>query len=154
MIFFKSIFVIYIIYGLSVILHEFAHFICAKLMRLHNVDIYIGEKLLAINIKRFHFSPLITSGYIEFDLDSLMLKKNWQIIMFYMAGSFANILNILIALIIMPYMEYSIYIILVNVFCVSINLFPIKKLHNDFGNCFLIFDKKKTYNSFHSSNNY
>ncbi|MBQ2718391.1 MAG: site-2 protease family protein [Clostridia bacterium] len=144
MIFFKTIFVIYVTYSISVILHELAHFICAKLMRLKNVDIYIGEKFLAINIKRFHFSPLITSGYVEFDLNSLIIKKNWQIIIFYMAGAFANILIILISLIIMPYTKYSIYIVLVNVFCVLTNLFPLKKLHNDFGNCFLVFGKKRT----------
>ncbi len=142
MIFFKVIFIVYILYGIAVILHELAHFICAKCLHLRNIDIHIGEKLFAVNIKRVHVSPLITSGYIEFDLDSLLEKKKWQIIMLYLAGSFANVLLIIIALMFMNYMQYYIYAILVNVFCILHNLFPVKKLHNDFGRCFWALEKK------------
>ncbi len=141
--FFNIIFIIYILYGIAVILHELSHFICAKCLHLRNVDIYIGEKFFAINIKRVHVSPLITRGYIEFDSDSLLEKKKWQIIILYLSGSIANILIILISLILMNYVQYCIYAIFVNFFCIILNLFPVKKLHNYFGRCIWTLNKKR-----------
>lgn len=133
--FFSSILAVYIVYCLSVIAHELAHLICAKIMHLHNVDIRIGERFLAVNIRHFHFSPLIIGGSVEVDSDTLLRKKKWQIIMFYLSGSMANLLIIIVALIVMPYIRYPLYVIFANLFFIVMNLFPIKTSHNDFGEC-------------------
>lgn len=130
----KNIIKIYIIMGMSIILHELGHWIVAKIFKFKNVKIVIGDKFYSINTKYFRFSPLIISGYVEFNFTPNITKK--QIICFYLSGSFVNIVLIIMSLLFNKLFNEWIYLLIVNSLSVIFNLFPLKKLSNDFGNLY------------------
>ena len=123
---FRIIITFYLLYALTVTLHELFHYITGKIIGLKNLEIYIGESFFRINIKKVHFSPLITNGYVEFDYIECSKKK---IIFFYLSGSLANLLLILVGLLFKN--NYGYILCFMNLFIILFNLIPIRGIKND-----------------------
>ena len=80
----KIIFKLYIIYAISVTLHEILHFIVALLFKIKVMGIYLGSDLLRVKIGKFYISPILKDGFVEVELDSLMNKSKFKMYFFYL----------------------------------------------------------------------
>lgn len=132
----------YIIYYLSVLLHEFAHFIAAKCIKLNVDRMKIGEDFFAVTIYKLSISPLCVSGHIEFDLNHLKDKSIMQIIIFYLSGMISNIFLIIISLF---FGKYFHMFLISNIYLVFCSVIPISK-KSDLYNCIYICKNKKNNN--------
>lgn len=135
---FENLIIFYFILSISVIFHEFFHFICAVIFKFKNIEVFIGDSFFSINIRNIHLSPLLVKAYVEFDYGNY---SKFKIIIFYLSGSFANMLLILFGLLINN--DYSIYFICINIFAVIVNMFPIRLLKNDLGCMLNYIDKER-----------
>ena len=140
---FETIAVIYIIYALAVLLHELAHFICAKFIHIKIYGVRIGDRFLAMKIKKFSISPLITGGEIEFDQNDLLHQSKMRIVLMFLSGSIANLFFMIIGFCLLSVFNYAVYVIVINAFSIVFNLFPIKFLGNDFAKMYDSLKDKK-----------
>lgn len=132
MIIFERLLIIYLLYLIAIILHELAHYIVAKILKVKVESLTIGEKFFAIKIGKLSFSPLAISGYVEYDENDLKKKSKFQIIFFFLAGALINAVLIIVALFLINISNYAIYMVIINAVCIITSLLPIRFLNNDF----------------------
>lgn len=121
----------YGIMAFSLSLHELAHFLTAKFLRMRNLDFYLGAPLLQIKIRRFHLSPFLFMGSVEMDGDEILKQSNVSIFILFMSGPFINSVLLLISLIMGPSIIQNALLVISLGFIVS-SLFPLLVKNNDF----------------------
>ena len=132
---FNHIIELYLLAYISVLIHEFAHFIAGKAIGLHIESIHIGDKFFCVHIKRFYISFLIFgSSYVEFDSDELKNKSRRGICLFFLSGALANLLLAVIAAILLNVSRlYMSSLFWINIYLFIWNLFPLFLRKNDAG---------------------
>lgn len=128
---FETIGIVYLIFAISVIIHEISHYIYARIKKIKVYNVCIGEEFLSIRICGLRISPLILCGYVEFDTQSVISKSKKEIIILFLSGSIANLILIIIASCLIPVFVYSLHVIAVNISAILFNTLPIKFIKND-----------------------
>lgn len=116
---------IYILIAVSVIIHEIAHYIVAKIVGAKNIFVEIGYKSsIKMRVRNVTISPLIIGGAVDciFPEDT----KAIGIIIFYLSG---GLINLLIAIV--TFCFKSMDMAMINTVLVIISWLPIKRLNND-----------------------
>lgn len=92
---FSHIFELYLILCFSVVIHEIAHVVAAKIINLDIEEIHIGDELFAIRFRNVFVSlNMISGSYVSFYSDSMKSKSRREIIIFFLSGPFANLILI------------------------------------------------------------
>ncbi|MCL1990674.1 MAG: M50 family metallopeptidase [Defluviitaleaceae bacterium] len=120
----------YIIQILSVILHELGHYLIAKRYRLKVNHIHLGYDLLKIRIKKLYVSPILIGGYLEINDSELEKLSSVQLIIFFLAGAFANLMIVGIVSF-LPYFPWKNMVIGMNIYLMIASIFPIIVFQND-----------------------
>lgn len=95
---FSIIFKIYLLYVLSIIIHEFFHILTAVLLKKKINGIFIGENLYLINYKILHISPIVNGAHIEINVDQLERMNKIELIFFFTSGILGNIILLIISM--------------------------------------------------------
>jgi len=124
---------IYVGIALSIILHESAHFIVGLLAGIKSANLYIGDEFFRINIGKIHFSPLVYSGFVEFDKDIYTISQKRLALTFFSGAA----VNAIVAMAILMYSVIAGFdivtgcILYVNIVLAAGSVLPVKTLKND-----------------------
>lgn len=121
--------VYYVIVYLSITIHEISHFVFGVMIGLKSNRCYIGEQLYRIRLSKVYISPLAFGGYNECEIEEMKLKNIKEIILFYLAGIFGNLIMIVLGFIFLY--QYIVIILLINISMIAISLLPIP-INNDY----------------------
>ncbi len=124
---FNHIMEIYILLSISVIIHELAHVIIAKIIKLEVDEIHIGDQLFSIRVGKVYFSPLILGkSYVSFRAEKLAVKSNTKKISFFGAGPISNAVICLFAIIFREKSNFYANILLdINTYIFIVNIIPV-----------------------------
>lgn len=93
----RFIILIYIVYVLSMVIHELFHYITLKLLKKNIQGVYIGEKWHVIKVGDIYISPIIFSAYISIDEQEVSSMKKYQIVIFFLSGIIGNLFLIFLS---------------------------------------------------------
>ena len=116
---------IYLLMVFSIIMHEISHFFVAVWLGLTNIKLNIGDEFFSVKIGKLRISPLIFSGNVEVDEESLLSKNKRGIVAFFVSGNIANIVIIIVGLVCVKISTYFEIIIQINIIMVVINSIPV-----------------------------
>lgn len=135
---------IYLLAWISVMLHEMAHYIVAKIINLKVESVHIGDRFFAIHVNKLFISPMIFAGsYLVFDREDLKDKTKKQKIAFFSAGALANLIVALVSVLLRGNNNIYIDIFMwMNLYFFVENIFPFFK-HNDAGKLRKYIEKPK-----------
>lgn len=119
----KFIITSYLIIYFSVIFHELGHLLAAIIFGLKHYKIRIGKSKYIINAKRVSISPLLSASSVEMNLEEILGKKPYEIILIFLAGPLCSLFTICFAMIMEP-MIYKVVFIVFNLVMVIISLTP------------------------------
>ena len=122
--------------AVSVSVHEAGHALAAYMCKVPILEFRIGEELFAIKIGKYSISPLVFGGHVI--VAESGLKNGKKAAMYFLAGSFANLLIITLILIFNRYTLKN-TVIGINGILIFLSLFP-AFTHNDFSEMRRIFD--------------
>lgn len=121
---------LYLIFIISIIIHETFHFIAITIIGKNIQGVYIGEEIFNIRIGKFYISPLVRGGYIKVDVFEIESMNNRELIMFFLSGSVGNLILLIISLFTKnTLLAFSLMII--NITLIIVNLSPFFKNDND-----------------------
>lgn len=132
---FSHIFELYLILCFSVVIHEVAHVVAAKIIKLDVKEIHIGDELFAIRFRNIFVSLNMLSGsYVLFSSSSMESKTSKEIVFFFLSGAFANLILIAIGSIASSDENlYARFLVLINVLLIMENCTPFVIKRNDVG---------------------
>ncbi len=122
---------VYIILILSVVAHEVAHYVTAKIIGLKELQIHIGSEFTKIHLGKIHISPIVFGGYVEFLQEDLLKKQKTEIIAFFLSGIAINIIIVVLSGIFYNNSRLISYVFWVNIASLSISLVPFFPPQND-----------------------
>lgn len=114
----------YLSYISAVILHELLHLVSALIFNIKINKIQIGN-FIFLRIKKLFFSPIILSGSLYVDYDSLISKKKAVICCFYLSGICGNIILLVLSLLLIDNTLLMIWAIAVNGMSIAFSVLPI-----------------------------
>ena len=123
----------YVIFSISVVLHELAHLSCAKAIGLSIQSLHIGDECFAVKFGRVHISPItFYGGFVEFDEGEMREKRLLETAAFFSSGAIINTVLIAVALII-PWEKpiYGDMLLWLNVYLLISSFNPIFPRKND-----------------------
>jgi Zn-dependent protease len=87
----KIIIYAYFALAISVVAHEFAHYLTIRAMHREIDKISIGVELFQIKLGSVYFSPLVFHGAIDVPIEQLHKMKEHEVVIFFLSGPFANV---------------------------------------------------------------
>lgn len=96
--YFKLFLLFYFIYVISIVFHEFCHYIMARRYGIMVDGIYIGSNYYIVHIGKVHFSCLVNLAYIEIENEQMDFMTKAQKVKFYSAGLFGNFILVIISI--------------------------------------------------------
>lgn len=121
---------LYFWFAISIFSHETLHLLAALKFKAKDINVKIGDSFFAIKLKKISISPLIIDGFVEVNRENMFEKETHKVVLFYLAGSIANVLLIICALIFMDKYLLKGEIIVINIWLIFTSLCPIFK-NND-----------------------
>jgi|GEM_PF-4330056 len=123
----------YVLYYLSILLHELFHYLAAFILKIRIEQLRIGDELYALRIGRVSLSPLlIFTSYVVVDTDVFKDMNKKSLIFFFMSGSIANLLLAILGFILMfKDIAMGNILLYLNVACLIFNLVPYIFYGND-----------------------
>jgi len=121
--------IIYLIVYFSLLVHELMHYIVARMLRMDVFAINIGFEAISHKRRKLSISPIVGPSYIEVAKEQLVEKKTIQVLMYFMAGIFGNLLLGLLMVGLLFFIDNNIVLIglIFNLLLVLINAIPIGK---------------------------
>lgn len=120
-------FEVYLLLCMSIVIHELAHLTAGKIIKLDIKEIHIGDRLYSIHINNLYLSPVMySSAYVSFYSEDLLEKSLKDIIFFFLAGPFSNLLLMGLAMIKMNSWHMNV-LFWINLYLVIENVFPLIK---------------------------
>lgn len=138
----KTLILSYIVFIISVVMHELFHYVTCKIFKINDVKVYIGENKLQKAIGDIYISPIITSGTTEINIDDIINLKKTQIAIIFLSGNLANFVFLIISILLNCGLISNLFI-LVNLFLLFSNLIPYIIRTNDMSMMLKILKLKK-----------
>ncbi|MGN0165794.1 MAG: site-2 protease family protein [Lachnospiraceae bacterium] len=124
---------IYLLFYLSVFLHETMHAVTAKIIGLPIEKFQVGDDLFAIKVGKISVSlNCLFGSHVSFDQCKLQRKSQKQIVLFFLSGPAVNMILILIGIILKECSPLYVGALLwINVYLFAEGVFPFIPKNND-----------------------
>lgn len=89
---YKMCLILYGLNGLSVTLHELAHLLTAKLVFGAYDELSIGNLIYPVSFQKLKLSPIIFSGYVSVEQETVLTASYKKIILFFLSGPITTLI--------------------------------------------------------------
>ncbi len=122
----KLISIVYVIYAGSVILHEVGHLIAAKIFYKEYEEICIGNLMHVKISPKIKISPVIFSGYISVQEETVLDSSKIKAIIFFSVGFVVNFIQVIIGISFNKYSDIFALIAIINMIQCINSVIPIE----------------------------